>query len=258
MQQVFLEGRPLHIFPCDLNKKPTIKNWHNAAVPDQPGIAALWLRRPGLLIGVPTGVINGIDIVDIDPRNGGDAWLDANRERLPVTRTHRTRSGGLHFIFKHALGQRGRVIAPGVDLKSTGGLVIWWPASSYEVLNPGPVAPFPEWLIDIKGGQCTRLGLESNSYPNREQGCAGVERTQNLARRTERILRKVELAKPGNRNAMLYWAACRFAEIVAEGRLKPEVAEKLLRSAAQMCGLVRDDGAEQVTATIASGFRNAS
>jgi putative DNA primase/helicase len=81
------------------------------------------------------------------------------------------------------------------------------------------------------------------------------EPTINLCRRTEQILRIVEQAKPGTRNDRLYWAACRFGEIVAEGRLQPVVAEQILKSAAQLCGLVRDDGERAVAATILSGLR---
>src|SRR5262249_32118876 len=101
MRQCFLEGRALHIFPCGLDKVPKPTNWPNVAVADAPGVARLWKRRPGLLVGVLTGVANGIDVVDIDPRNGGDDWLRQHQDRLPITRTHRTRSGGLHLIYKH-------------------------------------------------------------------------------------------------------------------------------------------------------------
>jgi hypothetical protein len=45
---------------------------------------------------------------------------------------------------------------------------------------------------------------------------------------------------------------------MAEGRLKRGVAEQLLSRAAQMCGLVRDDGVRAVAATIASGLRRGS
>jgi hypothetical protein len=51
--------------------------------------------------------------------------------------------------------------------------------------------------------------------------------TQNLKLRTGYILRKVETGG----EPMLFWAACRMREIVAEGRLRPEVAVKLLESA---------------------------
>ena len=55
---------------------------------------------------------------------------------------------------------------------------------------------------------------------------------------------------------MLFWASCRLAEIVAEGKLKVAVATRLLEGAARINGLWRDpeDGPERCRATIASGF----
>jgi hypothetical protein len=67
-------------------------------------------------------------------------------------------------------------------------------------------------------------------------------------------MRTVENAKPGTRNGVLFWAACRLAEIVAEGRLKVGVAAALLESGARLNGLWREDGADQCRATNASGF----
>jgi hypothetical protein len=63
-------------------------------------------------------------------------------------------------------------------------------------------------------------------------------------------------ASEGSRNDWLFWAACRFGEFLAEGRLRREVAEQLLFAAAN--GLVRTDGQQSVLATIASGLRTGS
>ena len=78
--------------------------------------------------------------------------------------------------------------------------------------------------------------------------------TRHLTKRTNAILRIVEMAPPSTRDARLFWAACRFGEIVAEGLLNPPLAEQVLTSAAHFNGLVRDDGLGQVRATIASGL----
>ena len=107
------------------------------------------------------------------------------------------------------------------------------------------------------GKECTRFGFEISPNPHREH-LLPLEPTRNIPRRVERILRVVETAPRGTRNDRLYWAACRFAEIVAEGKLKPNVAEQLLSSAAWLCGLTRDDGKRAVEATITSGLRSRS
>ena len=120
MRQLFLEGRALHIFPCRADKTPACEHWFDDAVPDQAGIdrlwSAVWPRNRPALVGVPTGVISGIAVIDIDPRRGGDKWFFENRDRLPKTRTHETQSFGQHLIYRNLPGLRCSKdrIAPGV------------------------------------------------------------------------------------------------------------------------------------------------
>jgi hypothetical protein len=258
VRQVFLEGRPLFIFPCRADdKRPTCPGGFYAAVADFAGMARLWSDYYGPLVGVPTGAVNGISVIDVDPRNDGDKWYGQHRDRLPPTRTHKTRSGGLHLLYRHPPGLRCCEIAQGVDLKADGGYVIWWPWVTVE----GPVVEFPAWLFEeLRAGRKCSLQVAHEVVD--EMGTVLTRRehlplcpTVNLSRRTQQILRVVEVAKPGKRNKLLYWAACRLGEIMTEGQLRPRVAVQLLKSAAQLCGLVRDDGERAVMATILSGLR---
>src|SRR5262249_12205589 len=99
-----LEGRPLAIFPCR-NKKPACEHGFKDATSNPTEIAALFRRYPGAReIGVPTGEINGFDVLDIDL--AGIKFWEENRHRLPPTRTHETQSGGHHLLFKHGAGLR--------------------------------------------------------------------------------------------------------------------------------------------------------
>src|SRR5262249_5593460 len=135
MRPITLEGRPLHIFPCRADKRPTCPHGFKDAVADQEGIARLWSLCPGPLIGVPTGAISGIVAIDIDLRRGGDRWFHENRDRLPKTRTHETPSGGWHLIFNYLPGLRtsSDKIASGVEVRANGPHIIWWPAHAGRV-----------------------------------------------------------------------------------------------------------------------------
>lgn len=99
------------------------------------------------------------------------------------------------------------------------------------------------------------LPVASDFDAKRGHPAPGNKPTKNLRRRVDRILLKVESAPVGTRNARLFWAACRFGEMISEGRLQPNIAEQLLRNAARSCGLIREDGPRAVGATIASGLR---
>lgn len=210
-------------------------------------------------MGAATGALSGIDCIDIDP--DGMAWLEDNRHRLPQTREHKT-SRGVHLLLKHHPGLRNSTgrIAKGVDVRGDGGYVIWWPREGYPVIDL-PLADWPEWLLAqllvadapaVKG--CTHAGPS--------HAVSEITPTSNLKLRSRYILNKVERAKPGERNRLLFWGSCRHGEMIAEGRMKREVAERLLEGAAKANGLwrdgdtpeERDDAPRRVRATIRSGI----
>ena len=138
---------PCPAFPCDAEKRPTVSGGFKAALTADYGLASMWLRNPGVLIGVPTGTTSGFSVLDVDIHKGGDVWWNANKDRLPTTRQHETRSGGVHVLFKHREGIRtaaGR-IGRGVDTRGEGGYIIWWPAHGFSVVDH-PLAEWPDWL----------------------------------------------------------------------------------------------------------------
>ena len=150
MLPITLEGRLLPIVPCR-NKAPICPGGFNAATTDPVAIAVLWQDYSGPQVGVPTGSVSGIDVLDVDPRNGGDRWFHEHRADIPQTRTHETPSGGLHLIFWHSLGLRGSTsrIARGIDVKADGGGVVWHPSSGGRVLCEGPILDLPQWIFDL-------------------------------------------------------------------------------------------------------------
>jgi hypothetical protein len=70
-------------FPCNADKTPACPHGFKDASLPLAGLATLWARYPGELVGVPTGVASGIDVLDIDPKNGGRQWYESNRCKLP-------------------------------------------------------------------------------------------------------------------------------------------------------------------------------
>jgi hypothetical protein len=141
------EGWP--VFPCDSGKKPTCRRGFLAASREAREIRRLFTLPGTAMIGVPTGPASGFDVVDVDPRHEGNAWIEACGWKVQ-TRTHRTRSGGVHFLFRHAEGMRNSAgrIAPGVDVRGAGGYVIVPPSPGYELLEPAELEPWPAWLLE--------------------------------------------------------------------------------------------------------------
>jgi hypothetical protein len=213
-------------FPCKADKTPACPHgFKDAALPEM-GLATLWARYPGELVGVPTGATSGFDALDIDPRNGARAWYDANRGRLPATRIHRTRSGGLHVLFRHLAGLRNSnsKIAPGVDVRADGGYCIWWPGSGHEIRD-GEVQEWPLWLLPS-------LMTPPVPPPPPYQKSSPIS-----DRAIEGVLRTVATTSQGRRNSVTYWAAHRLREAVAQGKLAEGCARDLLLRAAAHAGL---------------------
>jgi hypothetical protein len=104
--------------------------------------------------------VSGVDVLDLDRKHiEAGAWWTANRDRLPPTRCHRTRSGGLHLLFRHAVGVLSTAgnIARGVDTRGDGGYIIRWPGAGLQVLNDTSPAARPEWLLARLGRHQRRL-----------------------------------------------------------------------------------------------------
>jgi hypothetical protein len=114
-------------FPCSADKRPATPHGFKEASRDRGVLGELWRRYPGPLVGVATGAASGIDVLDLDRKHPeARVWWTENRSRLPQTRCHRTRSGGLHLVLEHAEGLRSTAgkIAPGVDTRGDGGYVV--------------------------------------------------------------------------------------------------------------------------------------
>jgi len=136
------------------------------ATTDLDTIQVWWSQHPTANIGVATGKVSGVIVLDIDPRNAEKSnpnpyrVLEEHFGRLPVTRTVRTANGGLHKYFQHPQDSKtyaNRVKLAGiagVDVRGDGGYVVLPPSQlygwkSYTWANPTiPIAQAPDWLLD--------------------------------------------------------------------------------------------------------------
>jgi hypothetical protein len=127
-----------------------------------------WLQRwPEANIGVVTGAVSNLAVLDIDPKHGGDESLRALEERhgaLGPTVEAETGGGGRHYYFAcPPQGLRNRAaLAPGIDLRAEGGMVVAPPSIHpsgkpyrwIEGRSPAERAPsaMPLWLLRLASG----------------------------------------------------------------------------------------------------------
>ncbi len=141
-----------------------------------------WARRwPNANIGIAAGAPSGVWILDVDPRHGGDrtlAELEARHGPLPPTVRAKTGGGGYHYAFAPDAGAAvpNEVgFAPGLDTRSTGGLIVapgslhasgalyeWDPE-----FHPDrtPIARAPEWLVNLIAAAPARVRQAGGGAP---------------------------------------------------------------------------------------------
>lgn len=239
------------VFPCS-NKKVPIRakaeggQGYKDATTDPDRIAWLWKHWPGPLIGVATGAVSGVDVLDIDSARHvpAAAWYEAAKPRGLASLTFKTRSGGYHVYFQHAAGLTcsSNKLAFGVDVKSNGGAAIFWFAAGTECVDPTPPAPWPAWLLD-----CVTWKPPPPPEPT------WTEKPEHAEKAIDGILRAVASAREGERNGILFWGACRLRERAINGQIDLRHGASLLTAAARATGLSGRE-AEQ---TIASAWRAA-
>jgi putative DNA primase/helicase len=229
--------------------------WKDDATCDVATIRS-WFDGSPHNLAVRTGQCSGVFVVDIDGANGASnlAELEARHGALPRTLTTITASG-CHLWFRtngsDIRGGNGK-FCPCIDVKAEGCYVVAPPSihpdgwqyrwSDYST----PPALAPDWLI--------KLLIERKPISVPQRAISGhTSRYAAAALRNE--IDRASSAPPGQRNHQLNRSSFSLHQLVAGGLLNRGDVEAQLISAAQACGLLKDDGLQAVRATIRSGAR---
>lgn len=258
------------VFPCrPRDKRPACDQWERRAVSNPEQVARYW-PSDRHNVGVACGP-SGLVVVDLDTAaHGGqlpESWraepgvvdgldvLGALADRAgqpwPTTYTVATPSGGRHLYYQAIRGREIRnsagKIGPMIDVRGTGGYVVGAGSivgsGGYEVLHDQIVELLPAWLAELA------------APPRPAAPVVGPAATGSLYGRFRGVVEFVLTSEPRTRNGRLYWAACRAAEMVSEGKIDAVTAECVLLEAALEAGL--RGGESEARRTIASGLRTA-
>jgi len=164
-------ARGWHVFPAPTGEKKSHKSakfsngqpW--GATTNAVQIIRDFARWPNANIGIVTGPLSGIFVVEADTPEGHDVdgtaslrALEAKHGPLPTTLMATSPSGSLHYYFNYSANAAIRndtsKIADGVDQRGDGGMVIAPPSlrpgkGQYRWLNAVPIADAPQWLIEL-------------------------------------------------------------------------------------------------------------
>ncbi|UNO40859.1 bifunctional DNA primase/polymerase [Streptomyces sp. MST-110588] len=195
--------------------------------------AAPWATAYGIACGLPPYHLIGIDL---DTKNGADG-LTALRLitqehgfALPPTVTVRTPSGGRHLWLSGPASppappvpnSAGR-LAPGIDIRGAGGYLVG-PGSltargHYRLVPGSPRTPAPAPIPFL-----SLLTAPHTPTPDFPHPSAPVPSS------AQALVRFVRTSPIGQRNARLFWAACRAYESGLGQELAPALAEAARRT----------------------------
>jgi hypothetical protein len=139
-----------------IGKHPRTNTGLKEASTDPIIISAWWDRWPDANIGMATGPISGLDVIDVDAGAGGlDSWAQLQDINGPVeTLSTITGGGGNHFLFisnganlRNTAGKLGK----GIDTRGDGGYIILPPSvhvsgNRYEWDNRVKPSKLPVWV----------------------------------------------------------------------------------------------------------------
>ena len=196
------------VFPCQPGtKEPATRHGFHDASTDADRITAWWERTPLANLAIATGE-PGPDVLDIDHHgkagNGYAALMQLKgADLLDVGGTIvRTPHSGLHVYFAGSCQASGRLPRHHLDFKSAGGYVLAPPSSvdgkPYRLVREAVQAGGLDWaaVAGILEPPSARLARPV------------IPATDDVAR----LAAWVERLEEGNRNAGLFWAACRAVE----------------------------------------------
>lgn len=184
----YAEKRGYSVIPINSEKKPFIQ-WteFQCRKASAEEIKIWWNKWPNALIGIVTGEISGLFVVDCDSQEGFDAVQELLPDSLEIPTVHTPR-GGWHFYFQYPADSRLTVkagIMPGVDIRGEGGYIIASPSKNgngkgYEwlkglSLNECSPPPVPDALLSA-------FSNKINNYKYRE---CGLTRPQETTKTTE-------------------------------------------------------------------------
>ncbi|MEY6434208.1 DUF3987 domain-containing protein [Thioalkalicoccus limnaeus] len=164
--------RGIPVFPCNPeNKRPLTAHGFKDATTDKDQIRQWWQRWPNALIGMPTGAVTKVFVLDVDndPLTGKDGesslfQLVNGHGSLPDTVEAMTPRGGRHIYFRHPGGDvripnSASKLGPNLDIRGDGGYVILPPSrlpdgrcyaweGSSDPTEGARSAAAPDWLLN--------------------------------------------------------------------------------------------------------------
>lgn len=235
------------VFPVSRKTKaPCVAGGFKVATMDMDQIKR-WAREfPDANVGVPTGPITGLAVLDVDGEEGEQSLQRLAAQRGVHFRKTLTASSGrgrhLYYRFVNGLKSSASKLGPGLDIRAEGGSIIAPPSvhasgRPYAWIEDAPMLRFPLSAI---------VALTPPPPTYHAHGAVPD---------LDRIVDRVRFAPVGTRNHALYRAAYTAGGVVASKGSNPKDAELALINAGLAAGLDRVEATNTVRSGLRSGLK---
>ena len=150
----------LSVIPVQPGGKRPLVSWteYQSRRPMEEEIRQWWQQYPNANIGVVTGKISRIVVIDLDPDKGGNESRAEIYEQASTDLIAKTGRGGYHLYYRypedvgHIPNRVG--LLPGVDVRADGGYVVAPPSAHssgrlYEWARRGEPGKLPPHLVGV-------------------------------------------------------------------------------------------------------------
>ena len=239
-------------------KHPRVGGGVHEATKDPNTISSWWTKWPEANIGIATGRISNLFVLDVDGTQGAETLENLVKHEQPLSKGACVYTGnGRHYYFRCANNEiRNSVgkIGIGIDIRGEGGYVVaagslHRAGTRYRVCGLRGrrprllVADPPSFLVDLIRCHSSRSASSQTGGDRRAVTYAEAALREELI-----ILRQ---AQPGTRNDALNRSAFRLGQLIASSCL----SEDRVISALTKAGLSIDLAQDEIAATIMSGIQ---
>jgi len=198
-----LAQKGLAVFPCwPRTKNPVTDHGFQDASTDPDTILRWWHNGADFNIAIATGAVSGVFVVDLDSVEAEAALRKFEIEfgALPPTVEVITARGRHIYFQMPKIDLRNSVgrIAPGIDVKATGGYIMAPPSVHptgrrycWSVDSASSFAAAPDWLLNKLVSHRNGNGaIPASEWRTRIKGVSEGERNDRIARLTGYLLRR--------------------------------------------------------------------
>jgi hypothetical protein len=263
------------VMPVARGAKLPLDKWkkYQTELPTEKQIRDWWSVSPDMNVGLITGALSGVVILDVDGEEGQEEAR--RRGGIPFTPQVQSRPQRFHFYFRHpgfpvsnfAKKTKNKTELPGLDFRGDGGYALLPPSLHasgdvyHWIVSPDDAefAEAPEWLLELlksdepDGGTFNRSTPGLNGHGSLAGGSfsAGGKSSYACAA-LEKELEILATTGEGSRNEQLNKSAFSLGTLIGAGALDESEVHCALENAARRAGLPDSE----IKTTLASGLEN--